>query len=143
MQSFIATDHTGARLQVPYPSGKTLLCFFTKDRTPCCGRERQALCDKLRVLAQGGVQVVGVTIDQIQDHTAFSAACSVSYPMLQDRDCRLGSAFGVVRSRSYKGKSYQSVAPNAFLLDPSGRVERVFTNFDLEHQALSVLELVR
>ncbi len=119
---------------------RTLLCFFAKDRTPCCGRERKALCDKLRVLAQHGISVRGVTIDQVRDHAQFAAGCDVAYPMVQDRDYALCRQYGVLRERTYKGKTYNSVEPKAFLLDVNGNVEHEFANFDLEHQALLVLE---
>jgi peroxiredoxin Q/BCP len=136
-------DHAGKPLQIPCSSGWTLLCFFTKDRTPCCGRERQALCDKLAMLEHQGVRVVGVTIDQIKEHAFFAKGCSVSYPMVQDQDFALCKTFNVLSERTYKGKPYQSVQPDAFLLDAAGRVEHRFTHFDLEHEALKVLERVQ
>jgi|GEM_PF-4485124 len=133
------TDHSGRTLQLPFATGKTLICFFAKDRTPCCGRERTALCDKLGVLVRAGVHVVGVTIDQVRDHTKFASGCSVEYPMIVDTDRELCQLFGVLEQKNYKGKSYQAVSERGFLLRSDGSIEKAFDRFDLEHEALRVL----
>ena len=125
-----------------YTDRMTLVCFYSIDRTPCCGRERVALCDKLKVLWQAGVGVVGVTLDSGKQHERFAEHCSVQFPMIRDDAYKHAKRFGVLVQKTKNDKTYHSVLSSAFLISASGEQVATFASFDLEHQALSVLDTI-
>lgn len=135
-------DYQGKEVRIPGELGKTLVCFFAKDRTPCCGRERRALCDKLALLKKANINIVAVSRDHTKNHKAFEELCSDAYVLVPDHDFVIANQFGVSKKETYKDREYKTVKESAFLLDATGVVLSVFKNFDLEHQVLDVLKVI-
>ncbi len=138
---FSLRDHDGtARKLSDYLGTRVLLVFYPKDRTPCCRREKIALRDKLRVLLQHGVGVVAISHDQVADHAAYVHEYEIEFPLLQDLGHIVAKLYGVTLQKSYRSAPYTAVESTAFMIGAAGQIEKTFTNFNLELQALGVLE---
>lgn len=74
-----------------------ILYFFPKDFTPGCTREACAFRDRRSEVAELDAEVVGVSLDTPEKHTAFAAAHQLPYPLVSDRDATIASAYGVAR----------------------------------------------
>jgi peroxiredoxin Q/BCP len=118
-----------------------ILCFFSKDATPCCRNEKIALRDKLNYAASLGVVVVGVTIDRTAAHKEFVQQYRVQYPLLHDPEAKNAQNYAVLSQKEVRGRSFRSVARTAFIIDPTGMIKRVLPDFDIEHDLLRALSL--
>lgn len=138
---FSLLDHAGqTKTLSSFVREKVLLVFYPKDRTPCCRREKIALRDKLLLLQQSGITVVVVSADQTLDHAVYVREYSIEFPLLKDPDNITAKQYGLVETKYYRDKAYTAVKPTAFLIDRGRNIEKIFPNFNLELEALSVLK---
>ena len=129
------TTESGDRLGTNDLTGrKTVLYFYPKDDTPGCTKEACAFRDRMDDYAQAHIQVYGVSLDSPESHREFREKYNLNFPLLTDEDGRASEALGVLRENR---KSTNRVT---FLLDPGGKIARVYPEVSPETHADEILE---
>lgn len=78
---------------------KTLVVYFyPKDETPGCTAEACSFRDQYEDFVAAGAEVIGVSADDGESHTKFSAHHRLPFLLLSDRDGAGARAFGVKRA---------------------------------------------
>jgi peroxiredoxin Q/BCP len=113
---------------------KTVLYFYPKDDTPGCTKEACAFRDRMPDYEQADIRVYGVSLDSPESHRRFREKYNLNFPLLTDEGGRAADALGVLRE---SGKSANRVT---FLLDPRGRIARVYPEVSPETHADEILE---
>lgn len=104
--------------------GKALvLYFYPRDGTPGCTREACAFRDAWDRYTQAGVQIVGVSTDDVASHAEFAREHEIPFPLLADTDAALAEAFGVRRHLGMASRV-------TFLIDAEGVVRDVIEDVD-------------
>jgi peroxiredoxin Q/BCP len=125
----------GDRLSAGYLGGqKTVLYFYPKDDTPGCTKEACAFRDRMGDYEQANIQVYGVSLDSPESHRRFREKYSLNFPLLTDEGGRAAEALGVLRENREKANRV------TFLLDPDGRIARVYPEVSPETHADEILE---
>ncbi len=112
-----------------------VLYFYPKDFTPGCTTEVCSFRDDIARLRQAGAAVVGVSLDDVKSHAEFAAKYHVPFPLLADAERRAASAYGVLGSMV--GMHY--ARRTTFLIDPQGRIAKVYTDVDPKANSSQVL----
>jgi len=99
-----------------------VLYFYPKDFTSGCTLEARNFQRDFEQYKQRKAVVVGVSVDTAESHKDFCAKEGLSFRLLSDPDARVSTAYNSVMD--YKGAKLS--ARNTFLIDPKGRVVRVF-----------------
>ncbi len=86
-QAWNSTDHVGKKYLVVY--------FYPGDFTPGCTAQAQHFRDAMNKLEEKGVEVVGVSGDEVKTHQLFKKAQMLNFTLLSDADGGLAKAFGV------------------------------------------------
>ncbi|HEX6709149.1 MAG TPA: peroxiredoxin [Rubrobacter sp.] len=113
---------------------KTVLYFYPADDTPGCTKEACAFRDRMDDYAQAGIQVYGVSLDSPESHRAFREKYNLNFPLLTDEDGRASEALGVLRENRKRTNRV------TFLLDPEGRISKVYPEVSPETHADEILE---
>jgi thioredoxin-dependent peroxiredoxin len=113
---------------------KTVLYFYPKDDTPGCTKEACAFRDRMSDYERAAIRVYGVSLDSPESHRRFREKYNLNFPLLTDEGGRAADALGVLRE---SGKSANRVT---FLLDPDGRIARVYPEVSPETHADEILE---
>ena len=101
-----------------------VLYFYPKDMTPGCTIEAhnfqrdQAQYDKLNAA------VVGVSADNVDSHVQFCTKENLTFKLLADPEHKVIDQYGSVM----KMGPMTVAARNTFLVDPSGKIRKVYTN---------------
>lgn len=127
-------DESGERL----PSGelagqKTVLYFYPKDDTPGCTAEACSFRDRMADYEAAGIKVYGVSLDPPESHRRFREKHDLNFPLLTDEGGRASAALGVLREGGEKANRV------TFLLDPDGRISRVYPEVSPETHADEIL----
>ncbi|WEN15971.1 peroxiredoxin [Rhodanobacter sp. AS-Z3] len=109
--------------------------FYPKDFTPGCTTEVCTFRDDIAKLRKAGVSVVGVSLDDVKSHADFAEKYHVPFPLLADVDGQVATRYGVLTSRM--GRHYAK--RTTFLIDPQGRVAKVYVDVDPEKNSTQVL----
>ncbi|MCK0132552.1 peroxiredoxin [Flavobacteriaceae bacterium F08102] len=72
-----------------------VLYFYPKNDTPGCTKEACKFRDEFEVFTDMGVQVIGVSSDDVASHKAFAEKYNLPFTLLADVDKRLRKMFGV------------------------------------------------
>lgn len=129
-----ATDQNGATHNLADDRGHaTVVYFYPKDATPGCTKEACAFRDAWQKFQTAGVQVYGVSTDDQKSHEAFSKEQSLPFPILADPDAQWAKAFGVPMRLGMASRV-------SFLIDPAGKIAKVYPNVDPAIHADEVLK---
>ncbi|HET6661719.1 MAG TPA: peroxiredoxin [Rubrobacter sp.] len=113
---------------------KTVLFFYPKDDTPGCTKEACAFRDHMDEYAKAGIQVYGVSLDSPESHRGFREKYSLNFPLLTDEGGRASEVLGVLREDRKRTKRV------TFLLDPEGRISKVYPEVTPDTHAEEILE---
>jgi thioredoxin-dependent peroxiredoxin len=112
---------------------RTVLYFYPKDDTPGCTKEACAFRDRMNDYAKAGIRVYGVSLDSPESHHTFREKYGLNFPLLTDEEGRASEALGVLGER---GKARRVT----FLLDPEGRISKVYPEVSPQTHAEEILE---
>ena len=112
--------------------------FYPKDDTPGCTREACSFRDDLPRFEGLNAWVWGVSADDEQAHRKFARKYELNFPLLVDPGKEILGAYGAWVEKSMYGKTYMGVARITYLIDPEGRVARVWPKVKPEEHAAEV-----
>ena len=89
--------------------------------------------------------MIGISPDDVGDLEKFAGRYGLDFTLLADTDHAVAEAYGVWGEKSMYGKKYMGVQRSTFIVDPEGKIARVFPKVspkkhdDLVLKALAVL----
>ncbi|HUP46231.1 MAG TPA: peroxiredoxin [Thermoanaerobaculia bacterium] len=99
-----------------------VLYFYPKDFTSGCTLQARNFQRDLPKYEERNAVVIGVSVDSEESHKDFCAKEGLSFKLISDRDAKLSKAYNSVID--YDGRKLS--ARNTFLIDPNGKLVRVF-----------------
>lgn len=121
---------------------KVVLFFYPKDDTPGCTVEACTFRDALPRFHDLDAVILGVSPDSVKSHQKFKEKFSLPYQLLSDEDHAIADAYGVWGEKNMFGNKYWGNLRTTFLIDPKGRIARVFEKVKPEGHADEVAEAV-
>lgn len=89
-----ARNQDGEELTLAFEE-PTVLYFYPRDETPGCTTEARQFQLEYETYREAGVEVYGVSTDDVDDHQAFCEAEGLEFDLLADPDADLAAAFDV------------------------------------------------
>jgi thioredoxin-dependent peroxiredoxin len=83
--------------------------------------------------------VIGVSPDDVKKHCKFKKKYGLPYTLIADTDHAVARAYGVWKKKSLFGHKYMGIVRTTFLIDPDGRVARIFEDLKPQDHAREVL----
>ncbi|MEX2030241.1 MAG: thioredoxin-dependent thiol peroxidase [Anaerolineales bacterium] len=137
---FEMLDHEGKPVRLSQFLGKTVvLYFYPKDDTPGCTREACSFRDDTARYRKEGAVILGVSPDPPQSHSRFREKFHLTFPLLADEDHKVSRAYGVWGKKKFIGREYMGLKRTTFIVDPQGKVRRVFEGVRTEGHSQEVL----
>ena len=137
--AFEALDTSGKTVKSSDLIGKQafVLYFYPKDDTPGCTVEGCAFRDESAEYKKHGIQVFGVSLDNVDSHKAFTEKFNLNFPLLADPDQKICEAYGVnVKDNKYAERV-------TFAIDKTGTVKKVFPKVTPKDHAKEVLAVLQ
>jgi thioredoxin-dependent peroxiredoxin len=138
---FSLPDQNGKKHSLAYHRGSwILLYFYPKDDTPGCTKEACAIRDNFPAFGKLKAVVFGVSVDSVKSHTKFAEKYNLPFSVLADEDKEVVGVYGVWGKKKFLGREYEGISRTSFLIDPDGRIARIYENVKPERHADEVLE---
>ena len=118
----------------------TILYFYPKDDTPGCTVEACEFRDTNEVIRDRGAEVWGVSPQNGASKRAFREKFNLPFTLLADEDHQVAEAYGSWVEKENYGRKYWGTARTTFLIDPDGRIARVWPKVKPEGHAADVLK---
>ena len=120
--------------------GKTVvLYFYPKDDTPGCTVEACEFRDANETITERGADVWGISPQGAASKRKFSEKFGLPFTLLADEDHAAAETYGSWVEKQNYGKTYMGTARRTFLVDPQGRIARVWEKVKPEGHAGEVL----
>jgi thioredoxin-dependent peroxiredoxin len=124
---FTLPDDSGRPVSLSDFKGKRLvLYFYPKDDTSGCTREACDFRDAFPRFGKIDAEVIGVSPDSIESHRKFKKKYALPFRLLADEGHKLADKFGVWKEKSMYGRKFMGIERTTVLIDPNGRVARIF-----------------
>lgn len=120
-----------------------VLYFYPKDDTPGCTKEACGFRDRMGDLQDLGAVVLGVSADGVESHKRFAEKYGLNFPLLADPERQAILAYGAWGKKNLYGKEYEGVLRQTFLIDPEGRIAKVWRKVSPEGHVEEVAEALR
>jgi peroxiredoxin Q/BCP len=142
--AFTLTAADGSKVRLSDFAGKpVVLYFYPKDDTPGCTKEACAFRDAQADLKKAGAVVLGVSADDTESHAKFRDKYKLNFPLLSDLDHKIADKYGAWREKNMYGKKSMGIQRSTYLIDPAGKVARVWKRVQVDghdQQVLAALE---
>lgn len=115
-----------------------VLYFYPKDFTSGCTLQAQNFQRDLAKYEERGAVIVGVSVDSAESHKSFCAKEGLNFHLLSDTDAAVSATYNSVME--HEGTKYSS--RNTFLIDPQGKVARVFPKVKVANHSAEVLAAI-
>lgn len=145
----VAPDFTlprdgGGTIRLSDFRGRSLVVYFyPKDDTSGCTSEAKDFTALAADFDRAGAAIVGISPDPVKKHDRFVAKYDLSIPLAADEERQAIEAYGVWQEKSLYGRRYMGVERSTFLIDPEGKIARIWPKVKVKGHAEDVLAAVR
>jgi len=138
---FEASDANGNKVKSSDFKGKKhVIYFYPKDFTPGCTTEADEFSKDYSKFQKEGIEVIGVSPDDVESHKKFCEKMGIKFPLLADTDKEISQKFGVWGKKNFMGREYMGVMRSTFLVDEKGKIFRIFPKVKPAGHSKEVLE---
>ena len=115
-----------------------VLYFYPKDSTPGCTTEACDFTAALPAFEGLNAVVLGVSPDSTASHQKFIAKQNLEITLLSDVTTEVAQRYGVWQLKKFCGKEYMGIVRSTFLIDPSGKIAKLWSNVKVKDHANDV-----
>jgi thioredoxin-dependent peroxiredoxin len=136
---FELEDDHGDRVKLDGLRGEwVVLYWYPKDDTPGCTVEACEIRDNWGLIS-GEARLYGVSPDNVDSHVKFRDKFSLPFPLLADPEHTVSEAYGVWGKKTFAGHEYMGVDRATFIIDPDGKLAKIFPKVSPAGHALEIL----
>jgi len=119
---------------------RVVIYFYPKDDTTGCTKEACNFRDRWSDLEAQGIRVLGISKDGAASHTKFIEKYALPFTLLTDAEpCPVAEAYGSYGLKKFMGREYMGMMRHTFVVDPEGRLERLYLQVKSETMADQIL----
>ncbi len=125
--AFTLPDQTGDKVKLSDLKGQTVvLYFYPRADTPGCTTQACGVRDRSADYAAAGARVIGISPDEVGAIDKFAGKYDLGFTLLADADHAVAEKYGTWVEKSMYGRKYMGVARATFIIDPKGKIAKVF-----------------
>jgi peroxiredoxin Q/BCP len=134
--TFTLPSQDGSEISLDSFRGKwVVLYFYPKDMTSGCTIEAHNFQRDQAKFDAAGAVILGVSVDTPDSHKKFCTKEGLTFRLLADPEHKVVDAYGSLGS--FVGMTIAN--RNTFLIDPQGKIAKVWTKVQVQHHSEEVL----
>jgi peroxiredoxin Q/BCP len=124
---FALPDQHGDEVKLSDLRGKTVvLYFYPKADTSGCTTQACGVRDRRPDYDAAGARVIGISPDEVKAIDRFAGKYDLDFTLLADADHAVAEKYGTWVEKSMYGRKYMGVQRATFIIDPEGKIAKVF-----------------
>ncbi|MDL2260767.1 thioredoxin-dependent thiol peroxidase [Methanimicrococcus sp. OttesenSCG-928-J09] len=117
-----------------------VLYFYPKDGTAGCKQEAVDFTAAKEEFEKNGAVIFGVSKDSVSSHQKFIEKAALSITLLADPELEVIKKYDVWQLKKFMGKENMGTVRTTFLIDPEGKIVKVWNNVRVKGHVDAVLE---
>ena len=140
---FTLPTDTGDALTLSSLRGQWVVLYaYPKDDTSGCTTEACEFRDLFPKFKKGKAVILGISPDSVKSHQKFKAKYELPFTLLADEEKVALQAYDIWKEKSMYGRKYMGVERTTFVIDPDGRIARVFEKVKPAGHAEEVIDSI-
>ena len=137
---FCLPDQDGDRTCLEDFRGKwVVLYFYPRDNTPGCSLEAKDFSNLEKDFDTENAVILGVSKDSLESHKRFIEKKELKIKLLSDERADVHKTYDVLHPKRFRGTEVTGTVRTTFLINPEGKVIRVWDNVKAAGHAEKVL----
>jgi thioredoxin-dependent peroxiredoxin len=125
--AFTLPDQDGNKVKLTDLRGETVVVYFyPRAETPGCTTQACGVRDRGDEYRALGARVLGISPDEPAALRKFADNQTLDFTLLSDPDHEVAERYGAWGEKSMYGKRYLGILRSSFIIDPKGKIARVF-----------------
>jgi thioredoxin-dependent peroxiredoxin len=140
---FTLPTDTGAELTLSSLKGQWVVLYaYPKDDTSGCTTQACEFRDLFPRFTKSKAVILGISPDPVKSHVKFKAKYELPFTLLADTEKSVLQAYDVWKEKSMYGRKYMGVERTTFVIDPQGRIVKVFEKVKPAGHAEEVMAVI-
>lgn len=124
---FTLPDQEGKEISLSDLQDETVvLYFYPRADTSGCTTQACGVRDRRADYKAAGARVIGVSPDEVGAIEKFADKFDLDFTLLADADHAVAERYGTWVEKSMYGKKYWGAQRASFIIDPAGKIAKVF-----------------
>ena len=120
-----------------------VIYFYPKDDTPGCTIETNDFNKLLSKFKKLNCEIFGISRDNLKSHDKFREKFKVKFDLLSDEETKVVKKYKVWGKKKFMGREYMGINRSTFLINPKGKIVKIWENVNVKDHALEVLETLK
>jgi len=126
-----------------YKGKNVILYFYPKDNTSGCTAEACSFRDDFPKFKKVDAVILGVSPDSVESHKKFVKKYDLNFSLLADEEKEVVKKYDVWKEKSMYGRKYMGVERTTFIIDPEGKIKKIFRKVKVQGHNEEVMEAVK
>ncbi len=141
---FCLPDHKGTKHCLSDFRGKwVVLYFYPKDNTSGCTKEAREFTAMKGEFEKLNAVIIGVSKDSPKSHEKFISKHNLNILLLSDEEHQVLEKYGAWGKKKNYGREYFGTIRSTFLIDPEGKIVKVWKNVRVKGHVEEVLKTLK
>ncbi len=142
--TFKLTDQNEKTISLSDYKGKNIiLYFYPKDDTSGCTAEACSFRDDFPKFKKVDAVILGVSPDSVESHKKFAKKYNLNFSLLADENKEVIKKYDVWKEKSMYGRKYMGVERTTYIIDPEGKIKKIFRKVKVQGHNEEVMEAVK
>jgi len=138
---FELEDSDGNKVKsTDFKGKKHVIYFYPRDFTPGCTTEADEFSRDYKKFKKSGVDVLGISPDDVDSHKKFCKKMGIPYTLLADTNKEVSKKFGVWGKKKFMGREYMGIVRSTFLVNEKGKIFKVYAKVKAAGHSKQVLD---
>ena len=120
-----------------------VIYFYPKDDTPGCSIETNDFNKLLSRFKKLNCDLYGISKDTLKSHDKFREKYKIKFDLLSDESLKTIKKYNVWGKKKFMGREFMGILRTTFLIDPKGKILKIWKNVKVKDHAKEVLEFIK
>ena len=84
-----------------------------------------------------------ISINDLKSHNKFKEKYKIKFDLLADDEIKIVKSYKVWAKKKFMGREFMGVIRSTFLIDPKGKIVKIWDNVKVKDHAKEVLETLK
>ena len=117
--------------------------FYPRDNTPGCTNEAKDFAKLYKEFKKLNCEIIGISKDDIESHKKFINKFKIPFQLLSDEKIIVLKKYGAWGEKSMYGKKFMGIKRTTVLINPKGKIIKIWNNVKVKYHAKEVLNLLK
>jgi thioredoxin-dependent peroxiredoxin len=120
-----------------------VIYFYPRDNTPGCTNEAKDFSKLYKEFKKLNSEIIGISKDNIESHNKFISKFKIPFQLLSDEKIIALKKYGAWGEKSMYGKKFMGIKRTTVLINPKGKIIKIWNNVKVTDHAKEVLILLK